>query len=336
MAPKRKLPPKKDKKKQPSSTAILQQPYSFKPMTPLYRAGNWQLIPLFRMSLQARFNTLLTDYGAAFDSNARTFQSFYDQFMKDYIIECRLRFQFKRLLNAYRIHKMNRRSTDNIDPITLNPIREPIYVYSVKERRRYLFEADSLNKSLRRNLYHSQYTIPQPKEPINVITNRPFTRTQLLSIVEQLRSTKQRMEDLSIYRTLQFNIPVWTRYMHRQLRITAVREELMNQTSLDGQDMLLDFIKDSMMTAHFPLTERFELILDHAVQWYPEHTLLGMFRTLCMKTYEATLFKIEIHEILMMQFAKLFSRHYPKCGLWSQVEDRLVADSEALRLQEGQ
>jgi len=305
-------------------------------MTTLYKdTHSWLLAPVFTLGLHGRLHLLSTTYAAAFDiEGLYPFRDHCNQFVRDYIIEIRLRYQFKRLLNAYRIHKMNQKSTDRVDPITFNPIRDPICVYSVSERRRYLFEPDSLNKSIRKNLYHSQYTIPEPKEPINVYTNRPFTFVQLISIFEQLRTTHQRIEDLSIYRTLQFQLPIWKRHMDRPLRMVAIREELQNPTSLDGQDMLADFIKDSMASTRFPLTERFEHILDNAIHWYPDHTLLGLLRTLCVKSYESSLFKIEIHEILMMQFAKLFSRNYPKCGLWDQVEDRLVADSDALKEQE--
>jgi hypothetical protein len=259
------------------------------------------------------------------------FQSIYNELIKHYIIELRLRYQFKRLLNAYRVRKADQKSSDLVDPITMSPIREPIYVYSVKDRRRYIFEADSLNKSIRRNLYHSQYTVPEPKAPINVFTNRPFTEVQMCSIFEQIRSTRQRIEDLSTYRSLQFQLPIWRRYMARQLRIAAIKEELQNPKSLDGQDMLTDFIKDSMAATKFVLTDKFEMILQSAVEWYPDHPLIGLLRTLCIKTYESELFKIDIHEILMMQFANLFSRNFPKCSLWSEVEDRLVADTEALR-----
>jgi len=305
-------------------------------MTTLYKdTRSWQLAPLFTISLHKRLHLLSTTYAAAFDlDKVFPFRELCNQFVRDYLIEIRLRYQFKRLLNAYRLHKMNKKSTDRIDPITFNHIQRPIRVYSVLERRCYLFDPDSLNKSIRKNLYHSQYTIPEPKDPINVYTNRPFTFVQLLSIFEQLRSTNQRIEDLSLYRTLQFQLQIWKRHMDRALRLTAIREELQNPKSLEGQDMLADFIKDSMVLTRFPLTERFEHILDNAIYWYPDHILFGLLRTLCIKSYESNLFKIEIREILMMQFANLFQRNYPKCALWDQVEDRLVADSEALKEQE--
>ena len=305
-------------------------------MTTLYKeTRSWLLAPVLTMTLHKQYHLLSTTYAAAFDpDHTHPFQDYCNEFVRDYIIEIRLRHQFKRLLNAYRVYKMNQKSTDRIDPITFNPIRDPIRVYSVPERRCYLFDPDSLNKSIRKNLYHSQYTIPEPKDPINVYTNRPFTFVQMISIFEQLRLTNQRIEDLSLYRTLQFQLRVWKRHMDRALRMTAIRDELQNLTSLDGQDMLADFIKDSMVATRFPLTERFEHILDNAIHWYPEHTLLGLLRTLCVKSYESSLFKIEIHEVLMMQFANLFQRNFPKCSLWDQVEDRLVADSAALKEQE--
>ena len=325
--------PKKKKRMPPTPYVARYPSYPFKPVTSLFR-GNyaWQIAPLMRMNIKGRCTQLSTSYAAAFDpAQDHPFQNFYIAFVKEYLIELRLRYQFRRLLNAYRVHKANQKSTDFVDPVTLNPIREPIYVYSVKDRRRYIFEADSLNKSIRKNLYHSQYTIPEPKAPINLFTNRPFTDVQLMSIVEQLRATKQRIEDVSTYRTLQFQLPIWRRYMYRQLRMTAIKEELQNSKSLDGQDMLTDFIKDSMIITKFVITDRFEVILDSAVHWYPDHPLIGLLRTLCIKSYESELFKIDIHEVLMLQFASIFARNFPRCDLWSQVEDRLIADAQALR-----
>lgn len=279
---------------------------------------------LFKQPLTKRLYTINTWYPVRVPTDL-----FNTQFQKEYLIEARIRFQFKRLLNAYRIRKMNNKSTDMMDPITFCPIEHPIFVYSMKPLRRYIFEADSLNKGIRKNLYYSQYTIPSPKDPINVITNQPFTAPQLISIFEQLRATKQRIEDLSIFRSVGFCLPVWKRYMFRQLRLTAIKDELQNYQSYEGQDILADFIKDSMAAVNIPLTNFFEDVLSRAIQWYPGHPLLQLLRTLCIKYYESNIFKLDIHAILMMQFNNLFIRHYPSGDLWIQTRDRMLADSQA-------
>ncbi len=295
------------------------------PIPSLYKGIYTHILgPLFHQPLTRRLHTIHTWYPVRAPTDV-----FCTQLQKEYLIEARLRFQFKRLLNAYRVRKMNEKSTDMMDPITFCPIEHPIFVYSLKPRRRYVFEADSLNKGIRKNLYYSQYTIPLPKDPINVITNQPFTAPQLISIFEQLRATKQRIEDMSIFRSIGFCLPVWKRYMFRQLRLTAIKDELLNMESYEGQDMLADFIKDSMGSVNIPLTNVFEDILMRAIQWYPGHTLLQLLRTLCIKYYESNIFKLDIHTLLMLQFDNLFKKHYPNGDLWAQTRDRMLADSQA-------
>jgi hypothetical protein len=246
--------------------------------------------------------------------------------LKEYLVEVRVRYQFKRLLNAWLRKRMDKKSSDFIDPITLNPILHPIRVYDVKHRRSYVFEADSLNKAIKKNLYAHQYTVPGPKKPINILTNRPFTYTQLVSIHDQLLSTRTRMEDFASFRKWQFKLETWKMYMYNHIYLAAVKEELYNVQSLDGRDMLDDFIKDMMLLAKMPMTDLFELVITNAIQWYPEHPLLQNLRALCLSSYESNTYQLNVGFLITNRFINIFN---PKCSLWDQVLDRMKADSDA-------
>jgi hypothetical protein len=93
--------------------------------------------------------------------------------------------------------------------------------------------------------------------------------------------------------------------------------------------MLEDFIKDMIGIIKVPLTERFELMITNAVSWYPEHPLLQQFRILCLNSYEATTFQLNTGLLLAHRFKMLFLPTYPNGPLWTQVWDRMVADSDA-------
>jgi len=267
---------------------------------------------------------------AKYDTDLKmAFPSFREAIMKEYLVEIRLRYQFRRLANAWMRRKMDKKSSDLIDPITLNPIQHPIYVYDRRQQRRYVFEADSLNKAIRKNLYSQQYTVPHPKRPINILTNKAFSFVQLVSIYDQLLSTRCRIEDFSLYRRWNFRLETWKHFMYNQIYMAGIKEELYNYQSVDGRDMLEDFIKDMMSTTNIVLTSTFEVILANAVSWYPEHTLLQHFRSLCLTSYEANTYNLNTGIVIAARFDSLFKPNYPRCDLWDMVTDRMREDAKA-------
>jgi hypothetical protein len=323
-AEKKKQKQKQKKAPNHSYPCSLQIPFEFKPSLVFTQPYSWILYDIFKKPLHQRIQLLTQITGGE-----RIFPTFCNAVYQEYIVEARLRYQFKRLLNAWLQKKMDRKSSDLVDIVTMNPIRHPIYVYDGKQRRRYIFEADSLNKSMKRNLYAQQYTIPGPKKPVNIITNKPFTYVQLVSIYDQLLNTRIRMEDISIFRKFQFRLETWKLYMYNHLYMAAIKDELYNVQSMDGKDMLEDFIKDMITILKVPLSERFELMVTNAVSWYPEDPLLQQCRALCLSSYEATTFQLNIGPLLTHRFQTLFLPTYPNGPLWTQVWNRMVADSEA-------
>jgi len=298
-------------------------PFAFEPKMVLRQPNTWLLYRFFDKSLKARLDEL-----ANYEMTKQAFPVFSETILKEYLMEVRLRFQFKRLLNAWLRKRMDKKSSDLVDPITMNPIQRPIRVYDIKQRRSYVFEADSLNKAIKKNLYAHQYTVPGPKKPVNILTNRPFTYCQLVSIHDQLLGTRTRMEDFAFFRKLQFKLETWKMYMYNHIYLAAIKEELYNYQSLDGRDMLDDFIKDMMIVAKIPMTELFELVITNAIQWYPEHPLLQNLRALCLSSYESNIYQLNVGILLISRFINIFRI---KCLLWDQVTDRMKADSDAER-----
>jgi hypothetical protein len=309
----------------PQQTQQTPSSFAFKSGTILTQPHTWLIYRLFKMPLKQR----LAQFAHYEMEVKKVFPSFCEAIFKEYMVEMRIRYQFRRLANAWIRRQMDRKSSDLIDPITLNPIVHPIYVYDRRQKRRYVFEAESLNKAIKKNLYAQQYTVPHPKRPINILTNKPFMYVQLISIYDQLLSTRCRMEDFSLYRKWGFRLETWKHHMYNHIHMTAIKEELYNYQSADGQDMLEDFIKDMMSGCNIPLTHLFETILTNAVAWYPDHSLLQQLRSLCVTSYEANIFHLNTGVLIAARFDNLFRPNHPKCPLWDMVMDRMQADSDA-------
>jgi hypothetical protein len=241
-----------------------------------------------------------------------------DRLYEDYLRELRARTLFKRLLYAWRIRKIIRNSeqtSELLDPITFMPIEKPVYVYDLKQGRRFLFEAQTLALSIRKNLYAQQYGISRPKRPINVIMNRAFSQNQMMSIYDQLTRYGIRIPDIGIYRRFEFNIERWKIYMCSQLQMQAYYDELYDYQSDNGKDMLHDYIIDSMNFLEYPYRNSFKVTLLHILNWWPDHPVLEMLRSLCFKSYEAEYFHLNVHPILMMRCKRAIDALWPKSEL---------------------
>ena len=238
---------------------------------------------------------------------------------EDYLRELRARTLFRKLLYAWRIKRIIRNSKEGseepLDPITFLPIEKPVHVYDLKQGRRFLFDAQTLVLSVRKNLYYQQYGVSQPKRPVNVIMNRPFTQLQMTSIHDQLTRYAVRMEDLGIYRRLEFNVERWKLYMYSHLQMEAYREELYDYQSENGQDMLQDYILDTMDIMNYNYHSSFKKILIRILEWWPDHPILETIRSLCLKSYEADHFHLSVKPLLILRFKKAIDALWPHSEL---------------------
>jgi hypothetical protein len=289
---------------------------------------------LFTLSFVHRMNKLLTYDIYKTPSKNSTVNSFItmtncdifaqatERVYEDYLLELRFRNIFKRLLYAWRMRRILKKTEEPIDPITFQPIVKPVYVYDMAQGHRFIFEANTLTKSIHKNLYAQMYTVPEPKRPVNVYTNKPFSTVQLISIHDQLKHYPFRNEDLSIYSRLHFNIEKWKLYMRLHLSVSAIHEELYDHMSDTGQDMLYDYIVDTMFLIGYHPRKSFTKILYKIITWWPDHPIMHMLRSICMKTYEADYFNMNIRPILHMRFKVAIDMLWPKSELLDTAWER--------------
>ena len=289
----------------------------------------WIISNLFRLPLTKRLDKLETfNIPIKGASETNYYTALRDEIYAEYVRERALKNRFRQMVYYWRLRKMNKCTSADLDPITFCPIETPIYAYDIKCKRRYQFEASTLIKSMTKNLYTSLYSIPEPKRPINVITNVPFTSYQLAGIYEQLLKTNYTITDIAMYRRTGFSIERWGLYMSPHLRIAAFRDELYSYHSWEGHRTLLDYVFDTMDYLKRPITDRFEMLLTNAVQWFPEHPFLDRARALCMKSQTSTIFGLNAGLILLMPFNDWLNKALKKNELFDRVLERLASEQK--------
>jgi hypothetical protein len=89
------------------------------------------------------------------------------------------------LILNWQIKKCIRNCKNTEDPVTMDIPKNPVRVIDFKNRISFLYEAASLKRVIENRLLFSDYMFPEPKTPVNLLTNQSFTYGQLISIINQ-------------------------------------------------------------------------------------------------------------------------------------------------------
>lgn len=189
--------------------------------------------------------------------------------------------QMKRIFNAW-IYK-NLRTANDTDPITLAPIVKKVYITSIKDRIRYVYEVDSIMKDIHKRLLHTDGQIPFPLYPRNPLTNEKLTIQQLTSVFASCKEQGFTTWALESFRTEQFCIRAFLEYNRKKLRMQALSAIYLNMTSVDYIDMMIDF----MDTQHNEHDVNFNSnVYLWSVVHLPEDPRILKWKDLCKKWYE--------------------------------------------------
>jgi hypothetical protein len=92
--------------------------------------------------------------------------------------EYKLRNIFKRLLQSWRLYKINKTYVPDIDLITLAEPQKPLTIYDWTVHKKFVFDAKGLANSIQSSLLYYEGCFAMPKNPKNVM--RAFYMTFLL------------------------------------------------------------------------------------------------------------------------------------------------------------
>ena len=220
-----------------------------------------------------------------------------------------VRWKFRRLVLGWRYKKA--RAANEVDPITLEPIQDPIRFYNIPLKIYYTFEKKSLSEYWRTNLKQSDGLIPTPRWPTNPLTNLPIHRTVLISIYEEFHSKGYTDSFLSSLAETRFTMPQWKLLYQIPLRMNAVRNTFRDKQSVDCVDYTYDFIELQHTIHSIPFCKKF-----YSWMFFTSKLTLDVHRkSECMVTQWIKICR-EYHEkeILILEpseFAKELAKVYP-------------------------
>ena len=128
----------------------------------------------------------------------------------------------KILIRKQKIYKTMHTILNADDPATLERPVKPIYVYNFSKTSTYVYEANTLLKEINRRLLTSDYMFVDPQEPRNLLSNKPFTMSQYISIIAQFKAYGMFSWIFDRFKACEFNIDKFKIRYRQQLKISAI------------------------------------------------------------------------------------------------------------------
>ena len=100
--------------------------------------------------------------------------------------------------------------------------KKPVYVLNFTQKCSYIYEAATLLRTIQNKLLISDYMFPDPKDPVNLFTNEPFTMGQYISIFSQCKAQGEFSWLFDRFKASGFNISAFSNRFKQQLKLEAV------------------------------------------------------------------------------------------------------------------
>ena len=219
-----------------------------------------------------------------------------------------IRWLFKRLVTKFLARSL--RKVNETDPVTMEPIRQPVLLLWYPQRTFYQFEAEAFARQIHKMLVSNDGHLPTPHLPRNPFTNEAIPLGQLIGLVNQCKAFGHTTWALEAFAKSHFNRDLFSLIHRKPLRLQAVRSTLAKVEGWDAIDTLYDFIKsqhrDNDMAFQGSL---YRWALSHAAK----HERIQAWRRLCLKFYEADIL-LEDDHLKSVAFDRIEARAKLLCG----------------------
>jgi len=135
----------------------------------------------------------------------------------------KLRDVLETLVLNWQIKKCIRNCKNTEDPVTMDLPKNPVRVIDFKNRLSFVYEAASLKRVIENRLLFSDYMFPEPKIPVNLLTNQPFTYGQLISIINQCKSYGYVSWIIQSFKESSVNLELFLFHNKQKLKVEAIK-----------------------------------------------------------------------------------------------------------------
>ena len=158
---------------------------------------------------------------------------------KAFFENIRARWAFRKLLLIWKLRRCKPKNEN--DPMTLDTIKDLVEIIDLPTKSIYRFEAKSLARAWRSNLLNHDGVFPDPKMPINPLTNLPFHLLQVHSALKTIKQKGQTDWVLDSFQSTTYDLDLWQRKFSVPLKIESLNSILADKSSYDRYDILMDF-----------------------------------------------------------------------------------------------
>jgi hypothetical protein len=101
-------------------------------------------------------------------------------------------FKFKEIMKPlifrWNIRKSLKQIKNTEDPVTLEIPKKPVYIFDIKKKMSFVYEANTIRRTIENRILSSDYMFAEPQVPVNLLTNLPLSYGQLMSVILQCKA----------------------------------------------------------------------------------------------------------------------------------------------------
>ena len=209
-----------------------------------------------------------------------------NQVYESYLVETRLRNAMRNVLLRWRNYQMDKRGSEQVDPITLCKPEKPVVLYDWSVKKKFVFDARSLATHIETALLYHESGFALPQQPRNPWTNMDFSYRQLFSIYEQLNTHGELRWGLLTLREHNFNKPSWERHYQTTITIKAIRSSILQLDTSYAKELFEDFIITKMEDVSL-VNPAIIRAYHYAILHHPRHWYLEKWKAIALMHFEA-------------------------------------------------
>jgi len=147
-----------------------------------------------------------------------------------------------KLVCLRRIQICMKKQINTEDIVTMEVPKKPVYVINYLKRCTYVYEAETLKKSIDNKLLISEWMFDNPQYPINPLSNEPFTIGQLLSIYNQMKAHNSFSWIFDRFKACTFNLKLFRLRFKQQLKLEAIESHFKNEPA-NSKETIFDLFE---------------------------------------------------------------------------------------------
>jgi hypothetical protein len=151
--------------------------------------------------------------------------------LKEVLLPLVFRWQIRKCLKNYK---------NTEDPVTMEVPKKPVTIIDFKKRMSFVYDARALRKTIENRLLLSDYMFPEPKEPVNLLTNEPFNIGQIISLYNQCLKYGEFSWMIESLKNLNGNLNMFAIHNKQKLKIEAINTFFKKSTFVI-RDIVIDY-----------------------------------------------------------------------------------------------